>query len=100
MLCRSLAATLMLLIWGNSVRAETYHGLLVELTDSKLAIRTVEGEKTTLDVGGNVRVFQPKGEGEKLLPFAEVQKLVTATVKEKVVKGVLASVSTDNNGRV
>jgi hypothetical protein len=96
----------MLLILGGFVLADTYRGLLVELTDSKLAIlvrvkgETKKAEKKVLDVAAKVRVSQPKGDGEKLLPFAQVQTLVMAAAKQKVVRGVRASVSTDDSGRV
>jgi hypothetical protein len=105
MLRRSVAATLMLLVLGGFALAETYQGSLVELTASKLAILVrVKGEKKSekkvLDVVAKVRVSQPQGDREKVLPFAEVQKLVMAVAKEKGVRGVAASVSTDASGRV
>jgi len=104
MLRRCLAATLSLLILAGFGLAETFHGLLAELTDSKLTIVAREEggkpEKKTLDVGSNVRVSQPKGDGEKLLPFAEVQKFVKAATEQKFAGGVLASVSTDGAGQV
>ncbi len=105
MLRRSLAATLSLLILAGFGLAETFQGLLVELTDSKLTILVrVEGgkkpEKKTLDVSRKVSISQPKGEGEKPVPFAVFQNLVNAAAGQRVVLGVLASVSTDGSGQV
>ena len=106
MLCRCLASTVFLHLLAGSAPAETFKGLLVELTDSKLAILVrAEGEKKadrkTLDMSNKVRVFQIRGDGEKPLPFTEVKKLVKAAGEQRLgLRGILATVTTDDTGQV
>jgi hypothetical protein len=105
MLCRALAAALVLLLLGGFVLAETYSGLIIELSDSKLTIRVrKEGEKKlrqkVLEVVGKVTILQPKGKAEKPLTFSELQNRVARAKKNVGARGVLASVSTNDGGKV
>ncbi len=108
MLPRFVLAFLLLPVLGGFALAETYRGLLIELTDSKVSILALvkgekKGEKKVLNLAAMVRVIQQKEDGkEKLLPFAEIKKLLAVAAKgrKRPTSGLLVSVSTDEVGRV
>jgi hypothetical protein len=102
MLCRGLTAALLLVVLGGFVLAETYRGLVVELTDTKLTILVRKGkklEKKVLEVAGKVTVVQPKGKEVKKVALPELQKRVQRAKKTTGARGIPASVRT-KGGRV
>jgi hypothetical protein len=105
MLRRSLTLALLFVAASGLAFAETYRGLIIDLTNSKLTILAPKpgerkAEKKMLDVAARVLVSQARGKGEKEIPFVALQKLVGGSEKSVVGKGIPATIITDGAGRV
>ena len=106
MVRRCMPVTFLVLALGGFAFADIYDRcLIIELTDAKTTFLVrVPGEKGTakkvVALAKEVAVTQLKGGGEVPLPLAGLQKLVVATAKHPLVRGIEASVTTDDTGRV
>jgi hypothetical protein len=105
MWCRGLAAALVLLMLGGLVVAETYQGLIVELSDSKLTILVRKtgqrkSEKKVLDMADKITVSQPRAKDEAKLSSPELQKRIERAKQSVGTRGVLATINTNDRGQV